>query len=235
MDLRRLIAPAVCIALFAAACGSGSGSGSGSADNGESAKSANRILADARAAVGKAQDVHVFGASPQTSTNPVQLDLRVRHGAGTGTISMGGNVIHLIRIGSSVYMKAGGRFWQTFGKNPAVVQLLQNRWIKFTASNPNFGPLARLLDEQQFMQQTLQPKGRVVKAGTRTYRGQRVVVLRDTGDTNAGELYIATTGAPYPVAIVDTAQHAVIHFDSWNQTFQLSAPAGALDFSKFSS
>jgi hypothetical protein len=228
--LRHVVAPAVCVAL-AAACGSGSSH----ASNGESAKSPTQILKDVRAAVAAAQDVHVSGDVPQ-AVPAVRLDLRVRHGAGAGSVVLAGNSIQLIRIGDAVYMKAGTKFWEQFGgKNPAVVQLLRDRWIKFPATDSRYAGLAGLLDEQQLMQKVLQPKGRVVKEGTRDYRGQQVIVLRDTADQQGGELYVATTGTPYPVAIVAPGKNAVIRFDSWNQPVKAVAPSDAIDLSKFSS
>ena len=232
--LRAVLGPAVCVVLLAAGCGSGSSGSSAPVGNGESAKTAPEILSDVQAAVSRTQDVHMYGSVPHGPGSSIQLNLHMRHGSGAGTMVMDSNPVRLIRIGNAVYMKAGPKFWQNYGSNPAVIQLLQNRWFKFPATDARYAGMAKLLDEGWLIQAVLKPSHGVAKVGTRMFHGQQVVVLRDTGDQAGGELYVATTGAPYPVALIDPAKHAVLRFDSWNQTFPLSAPAGAVDISQFS-
>ena len=234
ISLRQVLAPAVCVVMLAAGCGSGSSGSSSPAGNGESSKTAPQILSDVQAAVTRTRDVHVYGSVPHGPGSSIQLNLHMRHGSGSGTMVMDSNPVRLIRIGNAVYMKAGPKFWQNYGSSQAVIQLLQNRWFKFSATDARYAGMARLLDEAWLIQAVLKPSHGVVKVGTRMFHGQQVVVLRDTGDSAGGELYVATTGAPYPVALLDPTKHAVLRFDSWNQTFPLLAPPGAVDLSQFS-
>ena len=59
-----------------------------------------------------------------------------------------------------------------------------------------------------------------------------MVAIDDT--TKHGTLYIAATGSPYPVAIVNSGPRApgTVAFDDWNKTVSISAPKGAIDLSK---
>jgi hypothetical protein len=74
--------------------------------------------------------------------------------------------------------------------------------------------------------------GKLANDGETTYKGQEVVVIRDTSD--GSKLYVAATGPPYPVAIVagKTADTGTVTFDGWNESVEISAPQGALDISK---
>lgn len=59
-----------------------------------------------------------------------------------------------------------------------------------------------------------------------------MVAIRDT--TQGGTLYVAASGTPFPVAVVKSKGSSAggISFDQWNQPVKLTAPKGALDFSK---
>ena len=72
-----------------------------------------------------------------------------------------------------------------------------------------------------------------MKAGTRMLDGVRVVGLRDTSH---GTLYVAATGTPYPVEIVNTGAHAgVVRFDQWNRAITLHAPANPVRLGQLAS
>jgi hypothetical protein len=226
---RRRLASAALLLLVAAGCGSGSSHSSPStAAAPEASRSATRILADVRSAVGGALEVHVSGQMPSGSGR-IGLDLHVKEGAGTGTLTFAGAPVKLIRVGNVAYMNGGAAFWQHLGTNPAAIQLIQDRWFKFSTDDQRYASLARLLDERALLKSMLKPQGRVVKVGTRTFHGRRVVVLRDTGGSGHSEMYVAAGGAPLPVALVDPTKHASIRFDAWNRSLQVSPPADAVD------
>jgi hypothetical protein len=72
------------------------------------------------------------------------------------------------------------------------------------------------------------PRERQDKGAT-TYNGQSVVAI-DKG-SKSGTVYVAATGTPYPVAIVDPLGRSFT-FDSWNKPVTLTPPPGAVDLSK---
>ena len=226
---RRLFAAGALMIVLGAGCGSASSSTSATAHaTPETSKSAKQILADVKSAVGDAQEVHVSGKVP-SGTGTIGLDLHVQSGAGAGTLTLAGAPVKLIRVGNVAYMNAGAAFWQHIGTNPAAIQLIQDRWFKFSTDDQRYASMAKLLDERMLTKSLLRPEGRVVKHGTRTYRGRPVIVLRDTGGDGHSEMYVAATGVPYPVAIVDPTKHASLRFDAWNHSVPITPPADAVD------
>jgi len=73
--------------------------------------------------------------------------------------------------------------------------------------------------------------GTPTNKGATTYNGQSVVAI-DKG-SKSGTVYVAATGTPYPVAIVDPLGRTFA-FDSWNKPVTLRPPPGAVDLSKLS-
>jgi hypothetical protein len=61
-----------------------------------------------------------------------------------------------------------------------------------------------------------------------------VVAIRDA--SKGGTLYVAATGAPYPVAIVRTGagDNGAVVFDGWNTSVAVTVPKNAVDLSKLS-
>ena len=81
-----------------------------------------------------------------------------------------------------------------------------------------------MTDSQAWLATILDPTGAVVKMGTRTLHGVSVIELRDA--SGGGTLYIAATGPPYPVQLVQTGvHHGVVSFDHWGEPVVLKAPS----------
>jgi hypothetical protein len=216
----RIAALATVSALALAGCG---GSG-GSAAKPEPAKPAAVILHDARAAVADATSVHLAGHV--TSTTAIALDLHLARTGGSGTVSSKGLAFKVTRIGNAVYFTGTKAFYRHF-TNAAGIALLNGKWLKVPPTDRRFAAYARLTDMRALLGQVMKPTGTVVKVGTRTIDGVRVIGLRDT--THRGTLYVSATGVPYPVEVVTTGAHpALVRFDHWDQQVTLRAPAGPL-------
>ena len=205
----------VCV-LALAGCG---GSGRSGAKP-EPARPAAQILHDARAAVAAATSVHLAGHV--TSTVAVRLDLHLATAGGSGTVASKGLAFRVTRIGRTVYFTGTKTFYEHF-TNAAGVALLDGKWLRVPASERRFASFSALTNMRSLLGQVLQPAGSVVKAGTRTLDGVRVIGLRDA--SGRGTLYVAATGVPFPVEVVTTGAHpAVVRFDHWNQQVTLQAP-----------
>ncbi|HEY3764747.1 MAG TPA: hypothetical protein VGL44_06275 [Gaiellales bacterium] len=203
-----------------AACGSGSGGSSASYAN-EQAKPAGQILRDVRAVVANATSVHMSGRI--AGTMAITIDLHLSQTGGTGTVSSKGLAFKLTRIGKAAYFTGNPGFYRHF-TNTAGINLLDGKWLKVPVSNTHFSPYTDLTDMASLLGAVLKPAGNVVKAGMRTLHGVRAVGLRD--EANAGTLYVAANGVPYPIEIVTTGTHAgVVTFDHWNQQITLDPPA----------
>jgi hypothetical protein len=214
---------AVAAAVALAACG-------GSSDNGVSSKSPTGIVNAASHAIQDVQSVHIAGSITSSGT-PITLDLHLVSGKGaTGSLSSRGLSFKLVSVGQYVYINGGPSFWQAFG-NPAVARLLAGKWLRTTATG-NFASLGAFTNMRRLFTQAFSQYGTLAKGQTTTINGQNVVAVRDT--TKGGTLFVATTGKPYPVEIrKGGADGGQVVFDQYNQPVTLSAPANAIDASKF--
>ncbi|HZU40616.1 MAG TPA: hypothetical protein VE992_06175 [Solirubrobacteraceae bacterium] len=221
----RSVIAAVALAALLAACG-----GSGSSSNGVASKSPDQIVSASRSAIQGAKSVHVSG-SLVASGQPLSLNLDILSGQGAkGQVSEAGLSFQLIATSNAVYIKGSRAFLQRFG-GAAAVQLFQNRWLKGSSSG-QLSSFAQFTNLPAFFNKTLASHGKLVKIGTTTVDGQKVVGVRDT--TQGGTLYVATTGPAYPVEITKSgAAGGHITFDHYNESVSLTAPKGAVDISQF--
>jgi hypothetical protein len=217
----------VLTAALLAGCG---GHGSAAKPNGEASKPPVQVLADAKSAASSASSVHVSGNIVSGGT-PITLDLTMARSKGAkGSMSIGGLEFDLVRIGDAAYIHGSDEFWQHYAG--AAAQLLHDRWVKVSISEPRFASLAPLTNIGLLFAQVSSNHGKLVNDGTKSYKGQQVVAIRDTSDNS--KLYVAATGKPYPVAIVGgtKGQSGTITFDDWNKSVSLSAPKDAIDISQ---
>jgi hypothetical protein len=224
----RALAPALVLPLLLAllgGCGSSSSTG-----NGTASKSAAAILAQAKAAAAGAASAHVVGAIVDQG-KPLALDMQLVSGkGGKGRITLEGRSIQLIQVGRSVYINGSRAFYRHVA-GAAAAQLLQGKWLKASATASNFASLASLTNLGKLIDTALASHGTLARAGRKTVNGQQAIGVTDT--SRGGTLYVATTGAPYPLEVVKSgASGGRITFDRWNQAVALTAPAGAVNINQ---
>jgi hypothetical protein len=227
MCARNLGRIALLVLLLTASAGCG---GSTKKSNGVASKPADAIVAAALTATNSAKSVHVSGTIPE-SGRPLALDLHIAGSrGGSGWMAEKGARADIIRIGSKAYMKGSAAFWLSFGGKTAA-QILTGRWIVGSAISGDFASLTPLTDLHKLVGGLLSSHGKLTKGATTTIAGQPVIAVTDT--TQGGTLYIATSGQPYPMELVKTGASAgKLTFDQWNAAVTLTAPKGAIDFSK---
>jgi hypothetical protein len=223
----RLFIPFVVPLLVLAGCGGGSKK---SASNGVQGKSADDIVAAARAAADAATAVHVSGSGTDSGV-PLVLDLHIVAGkGGKGRLSEQGLSFDLIRIGDAAYIKGSPAFYRRFA-GPAAAALFKGKWLKASATTGDLASLTPLTDLHKLLDRTLTNHGTLAKLPTTTVRGQTVVGVKDT--SKGGILYVATMGKPYPIEITKSgASGGTLMFDEWDRPIALSAPANAVDINK---
>jgi len=231
--MRFRLIPATALALLAlaaptailAGCGS-----SGSSENGVAAKSPTEILAATKAAAESASAVHVSG-SLVSGGAPLTLDLSLVEGTGgKGRISENGLSFELIEVGGTVYISGSTEFYKHFA-GPAAAQLLQGKWLKASATTGSLGPLGSLTDLKKLVNVALAQHGTLTKGAKTTIAGQPAIALTDT--TQSGDLYVATTGQPYPIQISKSgAGGGSIAFGEWNKPVTITAPTNAISLSE---
>jgi hypothetical protein len=223
------------VRLFVAICATLSvavlaGCGSTSSSNGVASKSADDIVAAAKAAADSATSVHASGTGSDNGV-PLLIDLHIVAGkGGKGSLSEHGLSFELIRIGPTAYIKGSSAFYKRFA-GAAAAQLLQGKWLKASSTTGQLASLTPLTDLAKFFDTALANHGKLEKGGETTVRGIKVVAVKDT--TKGGTLYVATTGKAYPIEVTKTGSSGgTLTFDQWDQNVTLTAPPNAVDISK---
>jgi hypothetical protein len=219
---RRLPLAFFLLAAALAGCG-------GSGSNGEAAKSASAILADARQAALAADSVRVSGTI-HNAGQTIELDLRITKGDGGGTMTIRGSKVDVVRAGSTAYIRAGADFYRQVGAGAAVGRLLAGKWLKVPTSTPNFAQLIELTDLHAFVGQALKPSGTLTKGAEKTVDGQKAIELKSS---QGGSLFIATSGNPYPVEFVGGGgtSSGTVTLSDWGAAKGPSPPKNAIDIS----
>ncbi|HME04060.1 MAG TPA: hypothetical protein VKG38_13640 [Solirubrobacteraceae bacterium] len=215
----RILQPAgLALALGAALLG---GCGS-SAGNGVAAKTAAQIVASATAAADGAATVHVSGTITRAG-RPLSLDLELFRGkGGQGQITLDGQRIALVAIDPAIYVEGNAAFYRRL-VGPAAARLLQGRWLKALPSDGDLSALASLVHLDRLLDLVLADHATLAKGATTTIAGQSVIAVHDA--SLGGTLYVATTGTPYPVEIVEpAARGGLLLLDRWNEPVTLQAP-----------
>jgi hypothetical protein len=219
-----LVAVAV-LAVLAAGCGGGSSSSS----NGEATKSGRQVIADARKAAAGATGVHVFGTFRDAGKD-VAVDLVLGKDSGKGFLKQGSAQADVMRVGDTAYMRASLAFWRKYAGD-AAAQLLHDRWLQGSATKKPFDAFAKFMSMSGLIGDALKSPGNhgtLTNLGEKTYKGQKVVAIKDSKDGSI--LYVASTGTPFPVAGVGAGS---LSFDGWNKPVSVTTPKGAVDISSF--
>jgi hypothetical protein len=222
MRLATIAAPIAAVALLA-----GCGGSSGAKSNGEAAKTADQIVADAQAAALGATAVHVFGSAGTSLV--VNLHLVAGKG-GEGRMTANGLTFDIIRIGAFAYFKGDATFWRQFGG--AAATLFNGRWLKAPAATGRLASLTPLTDIGKLFTGILGSHGTLAVGKETTIAGHPAIGIVDA--SKGGTLYVATTGKPYPVALRKSGSGAIT-FDEWDKPVKLTAPSNAVDISQLKS
>jgi hypothetical protein len=227
----------VLVAALAAGCGGstaggthGTTTGAAPSGNGEASKPAKQVLADSRHAAQAAKSVHLAG-HVVSGGQSIGIDLTIAGAAGSkGKMTLGGLGVSLVRVGPKVYIRGTDAFWRHFGGGAAVA-LLHGRWLAGSSTTGQLASIGGLTSLPKLFGQ-LTPSGTTLtNRGVTTYQGRQVVDLHDA--KKSGDLYVAATGKPYPVALVipKGSNSGKVTFDRWNETVTVTAPRNAIDLS----
>lgn len=219
----RSLGAVVATAVVAAAAG---GCG-GASDNGESAKPAPTVLADAKAASAAAGSVHLSGSLHQGG-HSLALDEVAGSGGGGGTVTEGGATLRVVVRGSTIYLFGDEASWAAL-TSPAVAKVVAGRWLRTTTANQSFASLAELFSVSALVR-SFTPSGQLARGATTTFAGQRAVPLLDRG-SDGGTMYVAATGKPYILGLSGAGAQGHITFDRYGASSLPAPPATSTDLS----
>jgi hypothetical protein len=170
-----------------AASGSASGPAKSPADP-LAAMSANEAAGKAVADLKATSSVHVSGSLADSGTTIV-LNLTAGTTSCAGTMSVPGTgAFQIINIGNTVWMKPDNQFWKTSaGNDPAVLSLLEGKYLKTTMADKNLNSLAQFCRPTMLGALFDGPTG-LVKGQTTVISGEPALQLRDGGDSGSFEV-----------------------------------------------
>lgn len=229
MRASRLLLPIVVTAALVTSCGDQDSKDSGSpqetkpADNGVAALPVEDIVSKSIEAASKATSVHVKGQVVDSSQT-TRLDLKIGTDRGFGTISVGSQIVEIVRTATDVYLKGDAAFWRQFG-GEAVAHLLGGKYLKAADSDPNFKSLADFVDTNTFFKNFADPSGKLSKGQNKVVNGVSTVAVVDNDPDDGGTLYIATQGQPYPVRVESVNGKGAIDFLDYGKALNVPIPA----------
>jgi hypothetical protein len=184
---------------------------------------ADEALEKVQAAVADATSV-TFSGAVKDGSQTVALDVTAEiEGDASATLEVSGQVIDVLVVGDTGYLKADQAFWQEQA-GAEVAAIFADKWIEFPKDSSDFAPFLALTKVSSLIQQD---NGSTLKTGKpTTIDGVAVFTLVDPSTTDGGTLYAASTGAPLPVQLVGSgkASGGKIQFGEWNEPVTITAP-----------
>jgi hypothetical protein len=200
-----------------AACGGGGGNGIGS-------KSPTAVLQTAVANLRAATSVTIVGDITQGSQSTAINGIFYSDGNFDGTVTIGGQLVKLIKIGGTDYINGPAPFWQSNSASASLATRLANRWISLPDSQ---GGIANSLSIDAMATSISQNQGTLKAGTTGTIDGQAAYSITSS---KGGTLWVDSTGTAYPIELIGASggNSGNLTFSAWNASSTPSAPTGAV-------
>jgi hypothetical protein len=205
--------------LLVAACGS----------SGEDGKSADQIVADAKAALKSASSFHLVGNVTDSSGGggSVKFDMKVDDkNTASGHMEQGGVGFDFVNAGGKLYFRGKDLFAKF---SAAAADAIGDQWVTVTGNaslESAASSVTGLSDASALADSLGSSGGPYSKSGTKTVNGQSVVAV----NSKDGEMDVADSGTPYPVHF-DGGSKGTMDITEYGSHFGIKAPSGALDVS----
>lgn len=190
--------------------------------NGVGKLSAAKIQDKTKAAASAVDAVRLAG-TVSTSGRTYTLDMKLKAGGGSGSVSSQGTTFHLLRIGEELYLKADAGFWKHDGDATGAADKLDGKYVKVPAGDPSYKKFSGFTDKNLLLDGLLTLHGSLAKNGHHEQAGARTI--RISGDEGAGgTLDVALHGEPYPLRLARAGGAGTLTFSAWGQDFALAEP-----------
>ncbi|MEU6810279.1 hypothetical protein ABZ920_15055 [Streptomyces sp. NPDC046831] len=202
--------------------------------NGVGKLPAAQIQSRTRAAADTADAVHLSG-NVVTNGRTYRIDMRLKSGGGSGSVTSQGATFGLLRIGSQLYLKADAEFWNHAdgGGDTGAADKLDGKYVKVPQDDPAYRKFSGFTDKTVLLDGLLTLHGTLATDGRHKQSGVRTV--RVTGDQGSGgTLDVSLEGRPYPLRLVRAGGAGTLTFSDWGRDFPLREPekSDTVDYGK---
>jgi hypothetical protein len=197
--------------------------------NGVGRLTPEKIQTRTKAAATAADTVRLAG-SVVSNGKTYKLDVRLKEGGGTGSVTSGDTTFRLLKVGEHLFLKADAEFWdhEDGGKNDddsdaAAADKLDGMYVKVPTGDPAYQRFSGFTDKDVLLNSLLTLHGTLSTDGHHEQSGTRTI--RITGDKGAGgTLDVSLEGTPYPLRLVRAGDAGTILLTDWGKNFSLEEP-----------
>ncbi|MDQ3158334.1 MAG: hypothetical protein M3Q98_16705 [Actinomycetota bacterium] len=185
--------------------------------------SANALLAKAKTQIEKESSVTIKG-SGNDGGNEIGMNISYVAEDASGTVTLDGSEMTLLKVGEKAFFKAGDDFWKAQAGEEAamIISLVDGRWIKADGSS-DFADLVSLTQRSFLSEEILDPEGKVTKGTSKKIDGVDCLALNDDEE---GTLYVASDNGR-PIRLVGEGESQGNLNFSYDEVDAPKAPASA--------
>jgi hypothetical protein len=188
----------------------------------------DKIQSRAHTAAKSAPSVHLSG-TVVSSGSTYTLDMRLKGGGGTGSVTSKNGTFRLLRVGEHLFVKADAAFWNQEdgqgggGGSAAAADKLDGKYVKVPAGDPAYQRFSGFTDKDVLLDGLLALHGTLAADGQSEQNGVRTI--RITGDKGSGGvLDVSLEGTPYPLRLVRAGNAGTLRLSEWGKDFALAEP-----------
>ena len=145
---------------------------------------------------------------------------------GQGRLTFGDLQIDLVDLDGEVYASGNSAFYERF-LGAGARALIGEDWLRQASARGPLRALEPFADLRQLVGIALAGHGALSRGRQTRVDGRCAIEVVD--DSDGGSLYVASTGTPYPLELVQPRAAGRLVFDRWNQPATIEAPAHVID------
>ncbi|MCP9986590.1 hypothetical protein LUX01_07660 [Streptomyces sudanensis] len=223
-----MLSLALCLGLAAAPTGCAKDPDEGT--NGVGRLPANEIEDKARAAAAGAVSVRLAG-SLVSKSGTYRLNMRLKAQGATGSVTTGKSTFELLRIGDTLFLKAGAAFWrhaedsgEPTESDIEAADKLDGKYVKVPQDDPSYKQLRGFTEMHVLLKGLLKLHGQVRKGNREKVGRVRTIEVAGGEHGEGGTLDVSLEGTPFPLRFARGGGGGVVVLSDWNKDFPLVEP-----------
>ena len=181
--------------------------------------------------------VHINGLIKQGKSTIVLALVVNGDGEGGGSFTQQGSRIQIKRVGPVLYFNAPKKYWSEHASTAQTTKY-GGKWIEVSALDSRWQSFDQFLNAGELTAAIFQGyEHPLTVSKPTTLDGHKVVIVSDSasakGKKSSAMMYIAATGKPYVLKIVDdgTVQSTTLNFASYGHAVSISTPPEPINLS----